>query len=67
MALREGYPILANRLLTLSKTIDKRLWHDENPLRQFSSILKPEILNKLEGRRATLAVLRDMTPSDIGK
>ncbi|KAK3734227.1 hypothetical protein QZH41_012947, partial [Actinostola sp. cb2023] len=65
IALHNGFPALANRLLTLSKTIDKRLWHDENPLRQFT-ILKPEILNKLEAKRATISILKDMKPADIG-
>ncbi|XP_031554350.1 activating signal cointegrator 1 complex subunit 3-like [Actinia tenebrosa] len=65
IALRKGYPTLAVRLLTLSKTIDKRLWHEDNPLRQFT-ILGPEILNKLEARRATIPILRDMRADDIG-
>jgi hypothetical protein len=53
-------------LLTLSKTIEKRLWHDDNPLRQFTT-LGPEILNKLEGKKATIHILKDMRPDDIGE
>lgn len=66
IALRKGYPTLAIRLLTLSKTIDKRLWHDDNPLRQFT-ILGPELMNKLEAKNATIPRLRDMRADDIGE
>ncbi|EDO46714.1 predicted protein [Nematostella vectensis] len=65
IALRRGYPVLANRLLTLSKCIEKRLWPEEHPLKQFTT-LSPEILNKLEGRKASLEKLRDMVPEEIG-
>ena len=57
---------MASRLLTLSKTVDKRLWASENPLRQFT-VLSPEILNKLEARNATIDRLKDMRPDEIGK
>lgn len=56
---------MASRLLTLSKSIDKRLWHFKNPLRQFP-ILTHETLTKLERKEATLERLRDMTSDEIG-
>lgn len=65
MALRKGWPIMAGRLLDLSKVIEKRLWGFENPLRQFS-ILSVEILNKLESRRLTVDKLKEMDAKDIG-
>ena len=56
---------MAGRLLALSKTIEKRLWGFENPLRQFP-ILKQEILQKLEARKLTLDKLREMDSKEIG-
>ena len=56
---------MAGRLLTLCKTVDRRLWAFENPLRQFSS-LSPEILRKLEAGKLTVDRMRDMPPEEIG-
>ena len=66
VALRRGWPAMAGKLLTLSKTVDKRLWAFENPLRQFP-VLSHETLNKLEARKATLERLRDMQADEIGE
>ena len=66
MALRKGWPVMAGRLLQLSKTIEKRLWGFENPLRQFS-MLPQEIFNKLEARKLTIDRLREMDSNDIGQ
>ena len=38
VALRNGWPVMASRLLTLCKVVDKRLWGYENPLKQFPMI-----------------------------
>ena len=57
---------MASRLLNLSKTIDKRIWGFESPLRQFS-ILTPEIINKLEQRNLKIDKLREMDAKEIGK
>ena len=66
VALKKGWPVMAGRLLNLCKTIDKRLWGFENPLRQFP-ILTSEILNKLEAKKLTVDRLRDMDPKEIGQ
>ena len=65
LALKFGWPLMASRLLRLSKSIDKRLWHDENPLRQFP-ILTYETVTKLERKDASLERLKDMTATEIG-
>ena len=65
MAIREGWPIMAGRLLQLSKTIDKRLWGYESTLRQFPN-LSSEILHKLEHRNLTIDRLKDMDANEIG-
>ena len=66
MALRKGWPIMASRLLNLSKTVEKRLWGFENPLRQLP-ILSMEIFTKLENRKLTVDKLREMDSKEIGK
>lgn len=57
---------MAGRLLNLCKTIDKRLWGFENPLRQFP-LLTNEILNKLEAKKMTIDRLKEMDPKEIGQ
>lgn len=57
---------MAGRLLNLCKTIDKRLWGFENPLRQFP-LLTNEILNKLEAKKMTVDRLKEMDPKEIGQ
>lgn len=56
---------MAGRLLNLSKTIDKRIWGFETPLRQFS-ILTPEIIYKIENKKLKIDKLREMDAKEIG-
>ncbi|XP_033120994.1 activating signal cointegrator 1 complex subunit 3-like isoform X2 [Anneissia japonica] len=65
VCLRRGWPLMAYRLLVLSKTVDKRLWPWENPLRQFP-ILSNEILKKLEDKNLTIDRIKDMEPNEVG-
>ncbi|XP_061176706.1 activating signal cointegrator 1 complex subunit 3-like [Saccostrea echinata] len=65
VSLKKGWPVMAGRLLNLCKTIDKRLWGFENPLRQFP-LLTSEILNKLEAKKLTVDKLKEMEPKEIG-
>ena len=57
---------MTDRLLRLSKTIDKRLWYYEHPFRQFDG-LSFEILNKLDKARLTVDKMRDMEAKEIGQ
>ena len=57
---------MAGRLLQLSKIIERRLWGFENPLRQFT-YLPVEILQKIEGRKLSLDMLRETSATDIGQ
>ena len=66
ICLKKGWPIMASRLLTLCKTVDKRLWGYETPLRQFP-ILSTEILTKIEARRLKIDKLREMDSKEIGQ
>ncbi|KAK3097478.1 hypothetical protein FSP39_009969 [Pinctada imbricata] len=65
VCLKKGWPIMASRLLNLSKTIDKRLWGYENPLRQFP-LLSHEILNKIEAKKLSIDRLKEMDSKEIG-
>jgi len=52
-------------LLTLSKSIEKRIWPFQHPLHQFD-ITKP-VLNQLDEKEAlTIEAMRDMEPAEIG-
>ena len=57
---------MASRLLALCKTVDKRLWGFESPLRQFP-ILSSEIISKIEARNLKIDKLREMDSKEIGK
>uniref|UniRef100_UPI00358EF322 activating signal cointegrator 1 complex subunit 3 isoform X2 n=1 Tax=Myxine glutinosa TaxID=7769 RepID=UPI00358EF322 len=65
MALRQHHPTLTEKLLTLSKCLEKRLWPFSHPLRQFSE-LPPNVLNRLEEHKLTVDRLRDMSKDEIG-
>ena len=67
MALGKGWPVMAGRLLQISKTIEKRLWGYENPMKQFSDVLSYEILNKLENRNLTVDYLKELDHTEIGE
>ncbi|XP_072018769.1 LOW QUALITY PROTEIN: activating signal cointegrator 1 complex subunit 3-like [Amphiura filiformis] len=66
VALRNGWPVMASRLLTLCKTVDKRLWGFENPLKQFPMI-SAEVFRKLQRCHLTLNRIKDMTGRDVGQ
>jgi activating signal cointegrator complex subunit 3 len=50
VCLQRGWCSLAERLLELSKSIDKRLWRSGSPLRQFNAVfgLPGDVIKKLE-------------------
>lgn len=56
---------MALRMLTLCKTVDKRLWGWEHPLRQCEG-LSFEILRKLEEKNLTIEQMKDMDAKEIG-
>ncbi len=67
ISLKRGLATVASRMLTLCKCVDHRQWFFEHPLRQFAgSNLSPEILNRLEGKKAEVSRLRDMSQDEIG-
>lgn len=65
MALRKGWPLMAGRLLELSKVLEKRMWEFEHPLKQFAN-LPAEVLDKLEKKRLSVDQLKEMDAKEIG-
>ena len=56
---------MAARILTFCKSVEKRQWAFEHPLKQFGR-LTPDILEKLTEKRVTIDRLRDMSHDEIG-
>ena len=65
VALRKNVPVMAGRLLHMSKCLEKRMWGFEHPLRQFP-MLTHDIFSKIEARKLTIEKLREMEPQEIG-
>ena len=57
---------MAKRMLTISKIVDRRMWHWEHPFRQFDGFTH-EILNKLEAKDMNIDRLRELDHKEIGK
>ena len=51
--------------LKVSKSIEKRMWDFETPLRQHPYV-KPDILTKLEARNFTIDKLRELDVKELG-
>ena len=67
IVLRAGWPVMASRLLTLCRCVDRQLWSFQHPLRQFEKQLSHDVLNKIEARKMELHRLKDMTADEIGE
>ncbi|KAJ7519602.1 hypothetical protein O6H91_20G045600 [Diphasiastrum complanatum] len=66
ICLRRGWCSMTSMLLEYCKAVDRRLWPHQHPLRQFDTILSPEVLYKLEVRGTDLDHLYDMDEKEIG-
>ena len=65
IALNRRWGNLCLTLLTLAKSIEKRVWPFQHPLHQFE-LAKP-ILNQLDAKETlTIEAMRDMEPAEIG-
>uniref|UniRef100_A0A0K2UGB9 U5 small nuclear ribonucleoprotein 200 kDa helicase n=1 Tax=Lepeophtheirus salmonis TaxID=72036 RepID=A0A0K2UGB9_LEPSM len=65
IVLRKNWPLLAGRLLKLSKMIERQMWDFESALKQHPH-MKYEILSKLENRNINLENIRESNAKDIG-
>ncbi|KAG0246557.1 Sec63 Brl domain-containing protein [Mortierella sp. GBAus27b] len=67
IALNRSWGPVANVLLSLGKSVDKKMWSFEHPLAQFG--LPRDIIAKIEGRSfpPTIEDMREMAPSELGE
>jgi activating signal cointegrator complex subunit 3 len=67
MALKKNWPRLATKLLGLCKMVDRRMWGNAHPLRQFASNqLTSQILTKLEEKRMSVDRICEMSADELG-
>jgi activating signal cointegrator complex subunit 3 len=66
LAMKRGWCTLSDQMLNICKTIDKRIWWFQQPLRQFSN-LPLDIVRKLEDKHVTVDAMCEMTAGDIGQ
>lgn len=62
--LRQNNPILAGRLLTMSKMFERQMWDWMTPMRQFS-IIPFDVIQKIEDRGLSINALREMNSREI--
>lgn len=67
IVLRRGWMSMADKLLTLTKCIDRRVWAYQNPLRQFFPIIPYPTIEKLEDSNADIDRLANMDPKEISE
>uniref|UniRef100_A0A182NQQ9 Activating signal cointegrator 1 complex subunit 3 n=1 Tax=Anopheles dirus TaxID=7168 RepID=A0A182NQQ9_9DIPT len=65
IVLRANNPILAGRMLNVSKMFEKQMWESQTPMYQFS-ILPLDVVEKIEKRGLSVLALRDMEEKEIG-
>lgn len=64
--LRNNNPILAGRLLTMSKMFERQMWDWMTPMRQFV-IIPFDVIEKIENRGLSVNALRDMNAKEISE
>ncbi|KAJ3337146.1 activating signal cointegrator 1 complex subunit [Gonapodya sp. JEL0774] len=66
VALNRNWGPAASRILSLSKSVDKRLWSFEHPLSQFD--LPVDVIKKLEAKPngSSIDILREMDSAELG-
>uniref|UniRef100_A0A2Z5TZE8 U5 small nuclear ribonucleoprotein 200 kDa helicase n=1 Tax=Reticulitermes speratus TaxID=60591 RepID=A0A2Z5TZE8_9NEOP len=65
IVLRKNNPIMAGRVLALSKMFDQQQWDHDTPMRQFR-VLGPEVIRKIEDSNLSVYKLREMDVKEIG-
>ncbi|KAH0615094.1 uncharacterized protein H6S33_000730 [Morchella sextelata] len=65
IALNRRWGNLCQVMLSLCKSIEKKMWSFQSPLSQFD--LPRPIIDKLDARESSIESLRDMSPSEIGQ
>lgn len=62
--LRNNNPILAGRLLTMSKMFERQMWDWMTPMRQFTMI-PFDVIEKIEDRGLSVHALREMSSREV--
>lgn len=65
MVLRTGRAIMAGRMLSLCKVVERQTWSFETPLKQFSE-LNYSVLRNIEDKHMSLEKIRELNYNDIG-
>ena len=66
IVLKKGMTRVSSRLLKLCKSVDRRLWPMNTPLRQFGARLGNDVLRKIENAKLTIDRMKDMTLKEVG-
>ncbi|KAF9624190.1 hypothetical protein IFM89_008128 [Coptis chinensis] len=66
ICLRRGWSEMTSFMLKYCKAVDRQIWPDQHPLRQFDKDLSAEVLRKLEEREVDIHRLHEMEEKDIG-
>ncbi|KAI3404130.2 mug81 [Candida oxycetoniae] len=64
IAMNRRWGKLMEIMLSLCKSIDKRIWSFEHPMCQFD--LPEPVLKNIKNKNPTMAMLRDMEPAELG-
>ena len=66
IVLVRGWAQLADKVLSLCKMIDRRMWQSMSPLRQFKKIPE-EVIRKMEKKSFPFERMYDLGPAEIGE
>lgn len=66
IVLKRGWAQLAEKALTLSKMVQRRMWRSQTPLRQFKSVSN-DILSKIEKKNLAWERYYDLSSQEIGE
>ncbi|XP_020701426.1 DExH-box ATP-dependent RNA helicase DExH14 isoform X3 [Dendrobium catenatum] len=66
ICLRRGWCEMSFLILDYCKAVDRQIWPQQHPLRQFDKDVPSEVLKKLEEKGADLDHLLEMEEKDIG-
>jgi activating signal cointegrator complex subunit 3 len=65
IVIRNGWHATTDKLLMLSKCIERRMWANDHPLRQFFPEIPLSIIEKMEAKDLDLEKLEDMQADEI--
>lgn len=65
IVLRNGWISMADKLLTLNKCVEKKLWAYYSPLRQFSPTIPWTIMERIEGKKLSIEQIAEMESGEL--